>query len=104
MTSPPRTTAAATDGSRSAWRARRARSSAGASESGARKPRSERARHELDGALDVLVVDLEMRDRAQHSGLARGGEADAGVRPPRDRVGRRQSEPRDIDLDEVRLD
>src|SRR6185437_3679752 len=100
MTSPPRTTAAATEGSRSACRARSRRSSAGASESGAGK-RVQRAGDELERALDVVVVDVEMHDGAKDTGLHRGREADTGVREQCQRVGRRESEPGNVDLHEV---
>src|SRR5439155_26743676 len=91
--SPLRTTAAETEGSLSACRSARMRSSAGARDSGAGK-RPQRARHELERALHVVVVDVEVRDRAQPPA---GGprETDAVAREPLDRLGLREPERRD---------
>ena len=41
------------------------------------------ARDELDRALDVVVVDVEVRDGAEHARTDRRGQADAGFGQPR---------------------
>src|SRR5215831_16847583 len=61
--SPLRTTAAATDGRRSACRSCSRRSS---SSGGDMRPK--RARHCGERVLDVVVVEIEMGDGAQHPG------------------------------------
>src|SRR5919198_6012881 len=103
MTSPLRTTAPLTLGSRSAWacasRALRSRSSC----SGAGKG-SESSWNQLDRLLDVVVGEVEVRDRAQDARPPRRRERDAAVPELLERIGDGEPEGADVYLDEVRLD
>src|SRR5207248_11581874 len=51
-----------------------------------------------------VVVDVEVRDGAQDAWLHRRRETDAGSSQLPDRLGRGQTDRRDVDLHEVRLD
>src|SRR5262249_28558793 len=98
--SPFWTTAAATDGIRSAWRSWSRRSSAWAS---GMHPRAECLGHGLERALDGVVVDVEMRDRTNHACLHRARHSHALCGDAVDRVALRVPGRPDVDLHEVRL-
>src|SRR5438132_2377317 len=102
--SPSRTAAATIDGSRlSACSRRTSRSSSFVKLSGADKS-SERARDQLDRAVDVLVRDVEMGDGAEHRRVHGAREPDACGVEPLPSLGARQPERSDVDVDEVRID
>ena len=70
----------------------------------ARNHCEQRLGDQLGGARDVVVVDLEVRDRTQHRRVRRRRQADAGRLQPRERLAALEAERREVDLDEVRLD
>src|SRR5829696_5682502 len=101
--SPSRTTAATTLGNRlSACSFRTRRSSSTRSVSGADKE-PESARNRLDRDVDVRVVDVEVRDRAQHRRKDRRRQQHAGLAQPHQRVLAGKAERLDVHLHEVRL-
>src|SRR5829696_5756429 len=58
---------------------------------------------DLDCLLDVLVGDVEMRDRAEAGGKDRRRDPDTRLVHPLERLGLRETERLEVDLDEVRL-
>src|SRR5215211_2211069 len=99
-----RTTAAATLGSRfSAWSSAITRRNAAASASGAGKD-SERARDRVDRAVDRVVVDVEVRDRAKLRRPDRRRQENALLAHSCHRLLHGEAERADVDLDEIRLD
>src|SRR6185437_16018085 len=98
--SSPRKSAALMLGSRPA---RCASSTSRRKRSGAGKC-SKRPRDQLDGPLDVLVVDVEVRHRSQDRRVHGHREPDALLRETLQRFGGAEPERADVDLDEVGLD
>ena len=60
-------------------------------------------RDQVDRLLDLVVVDVEMRDGTEDAGMDRGAQADAGLGEQSRGLGRREPERADVDLYEVRL-
>src|SRR5438105_5756958 len=99
-----RTMETAIDGRRlSACSRRTSRSSSAIRVSGADKS-SERARDQLDRAVDVLVRDVEVGNGAEHPRTHGARKPDTGRVEALPRLGARQPERRDVDVDEIRLD
>src|SRR5207248_5686730 len=65
--------------------------------------RAERVGHGLQCTLDVVVVDVEMSDRADHARLHRPGHANALTGDAIHCLTLRQPDGPDVDLHEVRL-
>src|SRR4051794_26674587 len=95
---PSRTTAAATLGSRSAWRSASCRSSASDADMA-----SERCGYELDCPLDVVLAQVEVRDSPQHPAAHRARERHIVLLEQRDRLPLAESERLHVDLHEVGL-